>query len=248
MTTLSHLADAARPNATAIATVFEKLLSSIVRGTFPPGARLPAERELARTLGASRPTLREALRQLGEWDLVEPRRGSGVVVQPWREWSLEVMPAYMRYGRPGPGQPSLGRILVDAFQLRRTFILENLRQMSERLPPGSMAPARAAMARAWSYREDTLRFNREDFEVMRILMEAAGFIPGLWLLNRIAAIWFDMSETIKLAIKPAEDYVNTYTKFFDLIDAGDGVAAHDVMAAYLERHDAELIKLLQLFT
>ena len=64
------------PETTAIDAVFEKLLADIVRGLHPTGTRLPAERELARQLGASRPTLREALRRLGEWKLVEPRRGA----------------------------------------------------------------------------------------------------------------------------------------------------------------------------
>ncbi|MDX2089282.1 MAG: GntR family transcriptional regulator, partial [Kofleriaceae bacterium] len=55
------------PSTTAIDAVFEKLLADIVGGTYRSGTRLPAERELSRLLGASRPTLREALRRLGEW-------------------------------------------------------------------------------------------------------------------------------------------------------------------------------------
>src|ERR1700712_4786884 len=85
---------------TAIELVFERLLRDIVRGVHPSGTRLPAERELSRQLGASRPTLREALRRLGEWNLVEPRRGSGVVVRPYRDWSIEVIGGYLRYGKP----------------------------------------------------------------------------------------------------------------------------------------------------
>src|SRR5262245_62399720 len=111
-------------SATAIDQVFEKLLADIVRGVHAAGTRLPAERELSRQLGASRPTLREALRRLGEWNLVEPRRGSGIVVRPYRDWSIEVLAAYMRYGKPGEGQPSIGRILIDLFAMRRAVILE----------------------------------------------------------------------------------------------------------------------------
>src|SRR5438309_10078327 len=103
---------------TAIDAVFERLLADILSGVYSAGARLPAERELARQLGASRPTLREALRRLGEWNLVEPRRGSGVVVRPYRDWSLEVFAAYMRYGKPEPGQPGLVRMLLDVLAMR----------------------------------------------------------------------------------------------------------------------------------
>ena len=91
---------------TAIDAVFETLLKNIVGGTYPSGTRLPAERELSRQLGASRPTLREALRRLGEWNLVEPRRGSGVVVRSYRDWSIEVLAAYLQYGKPEIGRAS----------------------------------------------------------------------------------------------------------------------------------------------
>src|SRR5438309_5566703 len=103
---------------TAIDAVFESLLKDIVAGTYSAGARLPAERELSRQLGASRPTLREALRRLGEWNLVEPRRGSGIVIRPYRDWSIEVFAAYLRYGKPEPGQPGLVRMLLDVLAMR----------------------------------------------------------------------------------------------------------------------------------
>jgi GntR family transcriptional repressor for pyruvate dehydrogenase complex len=49
-------------------------------GEFPPGSRLPAERELAQQLGVSRPSVREALIALEVEGLVEVRVGSGVHV------------------------------------------------------------------------------------------------------------------------------------------------------------------------
>src|SRR5215813_3428356 len=107
------------PEVTAIDAVFEKLLADIVCGAYPSGSRLPAERELSRQLGASRPTLREALRRLGEWNLVEPRRGSGIVVRPYRDWSIEVVAAYLRYGKPAQGQPGVVRMLLDVLAMRR---------------------------------------------------------------------------------------------------------------------------------
>ena len=42
----------------------ERLLTVIKLGVVGPGERFPAERELAAHLGISRPTLREAIREL----------------------------------------------------------------------------------------------------------------------------------------------------------------------------------------
>jgi GntR family transcriptional repressor for pyruvate dehydrogenase complex len=225
---------------TAIDAVFETLLKNIVGGAYPSGTRLPAERELARQLGASRPTLREALRRLGEWSLVEPRRGSGVVVRPYRDWSIEVIAGYLRYGKPAPDQPGIPRMLLDVLAMRRAVALEVMRLTSRRVPKGGTAAARAAMARAWSLR-DQPDYAREDFEIMRTIVEAAQFTPGLWLLNRLADVWFDAAASLQFAMRPPDDYVAVYTRFFDLIEAGDADRACAVMGEYLERHDARLV-------
>ncbi|NLC12537.1 MAG: GntR family transcriptional regulator, partial [Chloroflexi bacterium] len=42
----------------------KQLLAAILDGSFPIGSLLPPERELAQSLGITRPTLREALQRL----------------------------------------------------------------------------------------------------------------------------------------------------------------------------------------
>src|SRR5512142_1662040 len=96
----------------SLASVFDRLLTDIVSGRYPSGARLPGERDLARSLGASRPTLREALRRLGEWGLIEARRGSGVVVRELRDWSFDVLPTYLRVGDPAEIVPVVRDLLA----------------------------------------------------------------------------------------------------------------------------------------
>jgi GntR family transcriptional regulator, hexuronate regulon transcriptional repressor len=60
--------------------VADELRSAILAGRYPPGRRLPAERELAEMFNVSRPTIREAVIALELQNLVEVRLGAGVYV------------------------------------------------------------------------------------------------------------------------------------------------------------------------
>lgn len=61
--------------------IAEQLRGLIVGGEFAAGSRLPAERDLAKQLGVSRPSVREALIALEVEGWVEVRTGSGIYVQ-----------------------------------------------------------------------------------------------------------------------------------------------------------------------
>jgi DNA-binding GntR family transcriptional regulator len=69
--------------------VREELLRRIARGEYGLGTNLPTEAELCGTFGASRYTVREALRGLVERGLIERRQGAGSVVV-----SLAAAPAF----------------------------------------------------------------------------------------------------------------------------------------------------------
>src|SRR6266478_8908593 len=62
--------------------IADQIRGLIRSGEFPAGSRLPPERDLARQLGVSRPSVREALIALEVAGLVEVRIGSGIYVQP----------------------------------------------------------------------------------------------------------------------------------------------------------------------
>lgn len=75
---------AAETEASAVAkrssAIYENVLRLIISGEFAENARLPAETELARRFGASRPVVREALARLRDDGLVVSRQGSGSYV------------------------------------------------------------------------------------------------------------------------------------------------------------------------
>ncbi|KQY08595.1 GntR family transcriptional regulator [Rhizobium sp. Root73] len=60
--------------------VYGHVLQDILKGTFPPGSKLPSESDLCDRFGVSRPVVRDALARLRLDGLVEARRGSGTYV------------------------------------------------------------------------------------------------------------------------------------------------------------------------
>jgi DNA-binding FadR family transcriptional regulator len=94
--------------------IAEQLRSLIAEGEFAPGSRLPAERDLARQLGVSRPTVREALIALEVEDVVDVRTGSGIyVVQPAARAARARRPAAHDPTEWGPLELMRARELVE---------------------------------------------------------------------------------------------------------------------------------------
>jgi GntR family transcriptional repressor for pyruvate dehydrogenase complex len=220
--------------------VFDALLQDIISGRFSTAEKLPSERDLCCDLGVSRPTLREALRRLEAWNLIVPRPGAGVLVRPYRDWSLQVLATYLRVATPAADQPSLSTVLADTLALRRGIIIDIVQMAALRLPQGGTHAARVAAARATAHRERT--YGRGELDVLRAIVEAADCTPGLWLINllgdeRLAGLWPPPPT-------PA-DYRALYAQFFDLIDAGRPGEAVAVLRDDLERRDTQSIQELE---
>lgn len=66
-------------------SVLDKMLKLIDSGEYPPGGRLPPERELAERFEVSRPTVREAIIALEALNRVQVKTGSGVYVLERRD-------------------------------------------------------------------------------------------------------------------------------------------------------------------
>lgn len=93
--------------------IAEQLRSLIVSGEFPVGSRLPAERELAKQLCVSRPSVREALIALEVEKVVEVRGGSGIFVLKPRK-RRATLTSSSRAAEWGPLELMRARELVES--------------------------------------------------------------------------------------------------------------------------------------
>jgi len=98
-------------------SVAGKLAASLLDGSLASGAQLPAERDLMAQLDVSRATLREALKLLGEYKLIEARPNvgwfAGVIDESNVARARELAQvASIPSGRPATSEPPTGPIRV----------------------------------------------------------------------------------------------------------------------------------------
>ncbi len=93
--------------------IAEQIRGLIRSGEYAPGVRLPPERDLARQLGVSRPSVREALIALEVEGLVEVRIGSGIYVHgPAAKGNDEEAPAV--HAEAGPFELLRARYVIES--------------------------------------------------------------------------------------------------------------------------------------
>ena len=79
--------------------IVTQILQLMSDGNLTAGRRLPSERELASQLGVSRPSVREAMRQLELMGVIESRQGSGAFVKEVSDADLVQPLALLLRGR-----------------------------------------------------------------------------------------------------------------------------------------------------
>jgi len=92
--------------------VIDALGFKIVSGKLVPGDLLPTEAELARSLGLSRPSLREGLKALAQKGLLEGRTRRGTVVRERANWDL-LDADVLRWLAAAPPDPAFFMDLLD---------------------------------------------------------------------------------------------------------------------------------------
>ncbi len=115
--------------------IVEQLRALILTGQYRAGAKLPPERELAKTLGVNRASLREALKKLEHLGLVRIRQGDGTRVENFMETAgLELVNHLVPLARS-----AYPDIIRDALEFRRLVAREVARLAAARVEPDDLA-------------------------------------------------------------------------------------------------------------
>lgn len=235
------MAPPSAPPSSVVDELARALLKSVLEGQFPPGSRLPPERDLASQHGVARVSVRAALHRLIAWRVVATRQGSGATVLPRREWTADALAPVLRHALASGDLLALVPLVRDGLELRRSLVLDLVERAAGRVPRGGLDGARRVVREAWSARADGPRFVRIDREILPHLLEAAAMWPSLWLINSLAPSYLAAVEDITAALSVPASYERAHLAMLDAIEAGDGAEARRLFGAYLDELDRSLV-------
>ncbi|SDL23368.1 transcriptional regulator, GntR family [Modicisalibacter muralis] len=193
-----------------VESVIARLRETIERGTWQVGERIPVEADLARDLGVSRNTVREAVRVLVHAGLMETRQGAGTFVRASRD--------------PGETLRTIERTeLHEQLEVRLTLEVEAARLAALRHDADDLAVMRDALTARAAAGGDIQARIRHDERFHLAVMQAAH--------NRaLLTLYLYFAHAVIRTIERTEHDA-------DLPEPSQ--ADHEALFAAIERRDAE---------
>jgi len=205
--------------------IADQIANLIAAGEFPPGSRLPAERELAASLGVSRASVREAIISLEIGGLVEVRVGTGIFVTAPETHRASTA----KDAGPGPFELLSARKLIEG---------EIAALAANSAQPSDIDALRQSVDLMEAHVEDFATREAADREFHLRVAKTTGnsslelVVEGLW--NQRAELWGRMQQhfhTRDLALKTIRDHA----AIVDAIAMHDSQAARSAMHRHLSR-------------
>lgn len=213
------------------AGITARLREAILNGHYAFGERLPAEREMSEHFGASRSTVREALRRLEEMGLVTRRVGSGTFV------SYRITPEEEEIAElTSPIELIEVRLALEPDIVRLAVINATARDLEK---------LEVALERCEAADGDREAFSLADEAFHQALVDATRNPLMIWLYNKINDVrshtqWKAMKDKI-LIPERIDEYNGQHRALFEAIRQRDMDSAVALIEAHLEDARIDLL-------
>lgn len=212
-------------NGTTVGEVVERLRKMIHDGELSPGDRLPPERDLAKLLGVSRPTLRAGIRSLSTVGILQSKQGAGTfVVEKDDSPTLDSNPLRMLSALHGFTSDEM-------FEARLALEMSIAGLAAERADSEQMTLMAEEITGMYASLNEPEQYLLHDMQFHQTIASASNNRILTSLMNMIATILYDSrSKTVKRAKdlkQSAEQHHNIYR----------AMREHDPEAARWAMHD-----------
>ncbi len=219
--------DAEQRNGTSSETVVVRLREMIHRGELKFGDRLPPERDLAKMLGVSRPTLRAGLRSLAAVGVLQSRQGAGTfVVEADASPALDGNSLQMMASLHGFSNEEM-------FEARISLEMEIAKLAAERATGEQLAAMSEEVAEMFAALDKPEEYLVHDMRFHQTIAAASGNRILTALMNMVARILFETrSKTVHRALDLKESAV-MHQQIYRAIRDRSPEAARNAMREHL---------------
>jgi DNA-binding FadR family transcriptional regulator len=210
--------------------IADQIATLIDRGEYAAGARLPAERELAKLLGVSRTSVREAIISLEIAGRVEVRVGSGIFVA---EPGAAQIVGLIDEG-PSPFELLAARRLIEG---------EIVALAARTVKKGDIASLRDTVVRMRQFADNFSKRDAADREFHVRIAAATGngslalVVEGMWQQRR-GKLWSRI-EAYFHTKKMREGTLLDHAEIIDALERHDADGAREAMHRHLARVERE---------
>lgn len=211
-------------------TIQHRIERFIIDSGSKPGDPLPSQQELARALGISMPSLREAMKSLEALGVVEVRQGSGTYVG---RFSLDAFVDGLAFRirlETGENRRTVSELLEIRMILEQAYV----RQVVALTSDAHVAALYALVDRMRALAADGLEFGSEDWKFHELLYRPVSnailemLVRAFWDLSAMVRNEFDVAP-VDPAITAAE-----HREIVDAIAARDPDRASAAIAAHFD--------------
>src|SRR3954451_4557995 len=219
--------------------VFHRLVSDVLGGRYASGERLPTQRALAAELGVNMASVREGVKRLEQLCPGEVRHGDAMRV---RDWRLHGGPDVLVHliAREGALDVEMVRAVMEA---RRLLLAESARLAAQRRSDDQAALLAVLAARLEDAPDDEAA-QHLDFAWYAVLIEAAGNVVFLLVMNSIRAIYLDHLELFRPIVADRAGLLPRYRAAARAILEGDGDAAAAEVGGLAVEQESRLLAAL----
>ena len=207
--------------------VAEHVRRLIETGDLHPGDRLPAERELARALGVSRPTVRSGLQALAAMGVVHSRRGAGTFIAD---------------GPPDLGREPLGLLATlhgftsdEMFEARLVLEVRVAGQAAEHAPVEHLATMAEELTDMFAAVGDPQVFLVHDVRFHQALAAGCGNRVLAALVEMVAAQFYEQRRRTVGRARDLRESAELHRRIYRAVRAGNPEGAREAMADHLRR-------------
>lgn len=217
--------------------IAEGLLGAIINGEYGPGTMLPPEGELGERYGASRLTVREAVKVLRAQNVVRIHHGRGTYVNPPDRWTA--IEPLLRAEAAAPGGAMVSERLLEARRLIEVGAAELAAVRSTGAQLAELALLLDAMREA-ERAHDTDAFVDADLSFHDTVVRATGnaFVPLLF--EPFGRLLVDSRRETSAVPEIRAHAIDHHARILDALTARDPDAARRAMDAHLTQTAEDL--------